>query len=432
MPRSTPFLTKKQIQSLPYSENMKAVGGLVYIRKKSEVSQSWIFQAKCKVCGKEHPIGLGSAFHVTIETARNLAAGLYQRVSLGECLQEKRRAEKFREKTLKSQAVTFEQAMNEALPVIYLEMKDKKKVQWENTLRKYALPYIGAKKVVEISRNDIKELLTQSCAKGDNFWESMTQTATKVRQRIERIIRISMVNHDLPISNPASLDNGLREMLANSEKLIAKNKKAHPKCPVHDAPALAARLLERGDNQSLCLYMVMVTAKRVSEVMNAKWDEIDLDRRLWIIPRERLEKSDREEPFYDPLPNQLIQILETLPSRAGGELLFPNKNGAVFKDSSLSSRYPAEFDGVPHGLRKTFGTWRKDFTDYPADLGEVQLTHHQGALEETYHESSAVHRRREMMQTYANFLESGVTEPVNLERIDSVIDRGPGEEAQRL
>ena len=420
MPRSTPILTKKQIQSLPFSNNMKAVGGLVYLRKKSPDSQSWVFQAKCKACRKEHPIGLGSAFHVTVETARKLAAELYQRVTLGECLQATRAAEKVRNKALLKQAITFEQAMTEALPIIYQEMKDRKKAQWENTLKKYALPYIGAKKVAEIGRDDIIELLTQSCDKGDNFWENMTQTATKVRQRIERIIRICIVNHDLAISNPASWDNGLRELLANPEKLIAKNKRAHPKCPVADAPAMARKLLERGDNQSLCLYMVMVTAKRVSEVMLARWEEVDLDRRLWIIPRERLEKSDRDEPFYDPLPDQLIEILTTLPTRSAGGLLFVNKNGGPFKDSSLSSRYPREFEGVPHGLRKTFGTWRKDFTDYPADLGEVQLTHHQGALEETYHESSAVHRRREMMQTYANFLEFGVTEPVSLERIDSV------------
>lgn len=420
MPRPTQVLTKKQIEGLPFSKNMKAVGGLVYIRKKSPVSQSWVFQAKCRACGKEHPIGLGSVFHVTVETARRKASELYQRVVLGECFQQTKLNSVAKRKALQRQAVTFGQAMEEALPVVYLEMKDKKKVQWENTLRKYALPYIGNKKVVEISRNDIKELLTQSCDKGNNFWENMTQTATKVRQRIERVIRICMVNHNLSISNPASMDSGLREMLAKPEKLIAKNKKAHPKCPVADAPKLARRLLERADNQSLCLYMVMVTAKRVSEVMQARWDEIDLDRRLWMIPRERLEKSDREEPFYDPLPHQLIQTLESLPSRSTGGLLFPNKNGDAFKDSSLASRYPSEFEGVPHGLRKTFGTWRKDFTDYPADLGEVQLTHHQGALEETYHESSAVHRRREMMQTYANFLESGLTIPVKLERIDLV------------
>ena len=164
----------------------------------------------------------------------------------------------------------------------------------------------------------------------------------------------------------------------------------------------------------------MLTAKRVGEVMRARWTEIDLDRKLWIIPPERLGKNDRDEPFYDPLADQLIDVLKSLPTSGSGGLIFPNKNGDVLKDSSLSSRYPNGIEGVPHGLRKTFGTWRKDFTDYPIDLGEVQLTHHQGALEETYHESSAVHRRREMIQTYANFLETGKTKPVKLKRIDKI------------
>jgi len=422
MPKQTQILSKKQIYDLPYSQNLKAVGGLVYIRKISAQSQSWVFKAKCKVCAAEHAVGLGSVFHVTIETARKQSSDLYQRVVLGECLQQTGRNEKLRKKNLQKHAVTFEQAMNEALPQIISELKsDKKKdPSWQNTLEKWAIPYIGNKKVAEITRHDIKELLTQPCTKGDNFWEDMTQTATRVRQRIERIITICIVNHDLDIRNPAAMQSGLKEMLAKPMKLINRNKKSHPKCPVSDAPELARRFLERGDSKSLCLYMLMVTAKRVGEVMRARWPEIDIDRKLWVIPPERLGKNDRVEPFYDPLPEQLIDVLKTLPTFGSDGLLFPNRYGNVLKDSSLSARYPSDIEGVPHGLRKTFGTWRKDFTVFAADLGEVQLTHHQGALEETYHESSMVHRRREMMQTYANFLTTGKTKPVKLRRIDQI------------
>jgi len=420
MPRPTPILTKKQIQSLPFSDSLKAVGARVYIRKISVESQSWVYKSKCKVCAKEHVLGLGSAFHITIETARRLASDLDQRVALGECLQQTSAEQKFRKATLKRNAVTFKQAMDEALPVIYVTMKDRKKGQWESTLAKYALPFIGDKKVSEITRDDILELLTQSCDKGDNFWEDMTQTATKVRQRIETVIKHCIHNHRLDISNPAKMADGLDLLLAKPMPLIKKNKKAHPKCPVPDAPELARRLRERGDIKSLCLYMIMVTAKRVGEVMQARWAEIDLDRKLWIIPPERLGKNDRDEPFYDPLADQLVEVLKNLPTYGSDGLIFPNKNGDVLKDSSLSSRYPLDIEGVPHGLRRTFGTWRKDFTDYSFDLGEVQLTHHQGALEETYHETSAVHRRREMIQTYANFLDTGETKSVKLERIDKI------------
>ena len=420
MPKPTPVLTKKQIQALPFSNSVKAVGARVYIRKISADSQSWVYKSKCKVCAKEHVVGLGSAFHITIETARKLASDLDQRVALGECLQQTRAAEKARKVALKRNAVTFKQAMDEALPVIYAGMKDRKKVQWENTLTKYALPFIGEKKVSEITRDDVLELLIQPCAKGDNFWEDMTQTATKVRQRIETVMKHCIVNHRLGISNPAKMADGLDLLLAKPMPLIRKNKKPRPKCPVPDAPELARRLKERGDTKSLCLYMIMVTAKRVTEVMEAKWEEIDLDRKLWIIPPDRLNKSERDEPFYDPLADQLIDVLKSLPTYGSDGLVFPNRNGDVLKDSSLSSRYPDDIEGVPHGLRRTFGTWRKDFTDYPSDLGEVQLTHHQGALEETYHESSAVHRRREMIQTYANFLDTGRTKSVKLKRIDKV------------
>ena len=399
---------------------MKAVGGLVYIRKKSSESQQWIFQAKCKACGKEHPVGLGSALHVTLETARTNASDLYQRVASGECLQQARKDDKARKAKLLKHSVTFQQAMDEALPLVYAEMKDKKKLQWENTLNKWVVPHIGNKKVAEITRTDIKELLTQPCPKGENFWVDMTQTATKVRQRIERIITIAIVTHDLSLSNPASMAGGLREMLAKPGPLIAKNKTPHPKCPVDDAPKLARKLLERGDTKSLCLYMIMLTGKRVSEVTKANWSEIDFKRKLWLIPAERLEKSYRDEPFYDPLSNQLIAMLRALPSFGSDGLLFPNRNGDPLKDSSLATRYPKDIEGVPHGLRTTFGTWRKDFTNYPMQLSEVQLTHSQGALEETYHQSSAVHRRREMMQTYADFLETGEVKQVYLERNDEI------------
>lgn len=163
-----------------------------------------------------------------------------------------------------------------------------------------------------------------------------------------------------------------------------------------------------------------LTAARSGEVRGATWDEIDLDRGLWVIPAARM-KMKREHRV--PLPQVAVDVLKAVPKLKDNPLVFPAVRGGMLSDMTLSATMrriheAATIAGgkgyvdrvnkrpaVPHGLRSTFRDWVAERTNYPSEMAEVALAHRiSNAVEAAYRRGDMVEKRRQMMADWSVFL----------------------------
>ena len=174
----------------------------------------------------------------------------------------------------------------------------KHRQQWRNTLRDYAYPVIGSLTIEEVNTPLVLEIL-------DPIWRAKTETATRVRQRIEKILDGATVEDLFDKPNPARWKGHLSHLLPNPNKL--RTVKHQPSMPYQDVPAFVADLRQREALSARLLEFVILTACRQSEARLAIDDEIDRVNRIWTIPASRM-KSNREHRV--PLTNRMLEIID--------------------------------------------------------------------------------------------------------------------------
>ena len=159
---------------------------------------------------------------------------------------------------------------------------------------------------------------------------------------------------------------------------------------------------EEGSAFGAWLFMVL-TAARPSEALEARWAEVDFDRRLWTLPAERM-KSAKQHVV--PLSIAALAVLDRQQRVRTGDAMFPGGSGSPLSYASFATA-PAKA-GInactPHGWRSCFRDWCGDIGDVPRDLAEAALAHSLNATEGAYRRMTAVERRREVMTRYADWL----------------------------
>jgi len=250
------------------------------------------------------------------------------------------------------------------------------------------------------------------------IWTDKTETASRLRGRIEAVLSWATVAGHRTGDNPARWAGNLKELLPAPSK-VAKEEN-QPALTLDDAPRWFAALQTREGFGARALEFLTLTATRSQEIRGAVWDEIDLDKALWIIPAARM-KMDREHRI--PLSGAAVTLLQALARLADNPLLFPAARGGQLSDMTLSaamkrmhetdiaaggagfvdraSKRPA----VPHGLRSTFRDWVAERTTYPGDMAEVALAHRiSNAVEASYRRGDMIEKRRKMMADWAMYL----------------------------
>lgn len=249
------------------------------------------------------------------------------------------------------------------------------------------------------------------------IWQTKTETASRLRGRIEAVLSWATVSGHRTGDNPARWAGNLKELLPAASK-VAK-KRNHPALQLDDAPRWFAAICQRDGMGARALEFTALTAVRSQEVRGALWDEIDLETGMWVIPAIRM-KKEREHRV--PLSSRALTIIKVLPRFDGNPLIFPAPRGGEMSDMTLSaamkrlhaadlaeggsfvdrvSKRPA----VPHGLRSTFRDWVSERTHFPGDMAEVALAHTIGnAVEASYRRGDMVEKRRAMMSAWADFL----------------------------
>ena len=357
-------------------------------------AKKWVL--RFTIDGRRREMGLGSFPDVGLAEARERAARYRKQVKEGIDPIEARQTERGKTPTFTTCAARYIRAHRHGWK------SAKHARQWVSTLKTYAQPVIGKKKVDAIVTEDILKILSP-------IWTTKTETAKRVQSRIENILDYAAAHKYRDPMNPARWRGHLDKLLPKPTRV--KKVTHHPAMPYTEVPAFMAELADKGSVSSLALRFLILTATRTSEVLQAQWNEIDLEAAVWTVPAERM-KAQREHRV--PLPDAALNILEALPRVEGNPYLFPGtRHGRPLSNMALLKLMRTmgygvngeRGDYVPHGFRSSFRDWSGEVSNFPRDVAEMALAHViENKVEAAYRRGDLFAKRRRMMQAWADYL----------------------------
>ena len=378
-------------------EGWHSDGGNLYLFVRGD-SRGWVFRFVAPD-GKRRNMGLGSQHSVTLAEARKQAALLREQVKHPITPNDPLTArQEFRlaQKLARRKHMTFKNCALAYIEAHQAEWKNPKHAQqWGNTLATYAYPVLGDLPVAAVDDALVLKVLMP-------IWEEKTETATRLRGRIESVLDWATFNKFRQGENPARWKGHLDNSLAKPNK-VAKVKH-HAALPYMETGSFMADLRKREGLGAKALEFAILTAARSGEVRGATWDEIDLAGRLWIIPAHRM-KMEKEHRV--PLSDAAVELLKSLPRMDDGVLVFPSsKIGKPMSDMTLTAvlRRMERSDLTVHGFRSTFRDWAAEHTNYPSDMAEMALAHSIGdKVEAAYRRGDMLKKRFLMMNDWARY-----------------------------
>jgi integrase len=270
--------------------------------------------------------------------------------------------------------------------------------QWKNTLDTYASPVIGKLPVSSVNTALVLRVL-------EPIWADKTETASRLRGRIERVLDWAKVQGYRTGENPALWRGHLENLLVKKSK-VAKVVH-HPALPWQDIGAFMRDLCAMQGGAALALQLIILCASRTSEVLNARWAEFDLDGALWIIPADRM-KAEKEHRV--PLSGTALAVLVKAKAEAlDSEFVFPGRKGSTLTNMACLAvlKRMGRADLTVHGFRSTFRDWCSESTDYPRDVAESALAHAIGdKVEAAYRRGDLMEKRRALMSDWAVYCET--------------------------
>ena len=423
MPKVAKELSALEVKRLAHpgrGRNVQfAVGGVagLVLQVTPTGARTWLLRVM--VGGRRREIGLGAFPEIPLAMARDRARGTKDEIRRGIDPVEERKAARAALVAARRRGLSFKDAVDRYLGAKESAFSnDKHRAQWRSTLATYAVPELGSMPVQDITVQDVLRVLHP-------IWETKTETASRLRGRIEAVLSWATVAGHRTGDNPARWAGNLKELLPAASKVAKQDN--HPALSLDDAAAWFADLRQRDGMGARALEFLALTAARSGEVRGAVWDEIDLERGLWTVPAARM-KMKREHRV--PLPPLAVDLLRGLPRAEGAALVFPAVRGGMLSDMTLSATMrrmheaarsalgadlPEDEGGyrdprnrrpaVPHGLRSTFRDWIAERTQYPGDMAEVALAHRiSNAVEASYRRGDMIEKRRQMMVDWADFL----------------------------
>lgn len=361
-------------------------------------AQSWLLRAR--IHGKRRELGLGSYPLVSLEEARSKARDARAVIAGGNDparLRDEAIAKARAELIVRDQ-FTFRRAAADYIERHRAGWKNAKHAgQWTTTLEQYAMPVIGDKVVWEITNLDVLRLL-------EPIWTTKTETASRVRNRIELVIASAMTRAGRSGDNPARWRGNLQTLLPAPTKVAVSEH--HNALPIREAPAFMARLRSTPGMAARALEFTILTATRTNEVLGATWQEIDLDTGIWVIPAARM-KAAREHRI--PLSAEALDCLKAgLPAGSvpHSAVVFPSRNGKPLSSMAmLAVLRRMKVDVTVHGFRSTFRDWIGEHTEFPREVAEAALAHRiADGTESAYARGDLFEKRRRMMAAWATFL----------------------------
>jgi integrase len=380
--------TSKRLSALDVKANSEpgryADGDGLYLNVAAGKSKSWVFLWMKN--GKRREMGLGSYPTISLVAARQRAEECRRQVAEGlDPIAERKR----------SAPVTFGEAADQFIASMASSFRNEKhRDQWKMTLGDAYCAELRKRPISDVSTEDVLHVLTP-------IWQSKSETASRIRGRVERVLDFATVKGWRSGENPARWRGHLKNALPARQKLARGH---HAAMPYAKVPAYVTRLQFADAMAARGLEFLILTASRSGEVLGAKWPEFDLEEAVWTVPAERM-KAGKEHRV--PLSPRAVAIVKDLREAKVNDYVFPGEK----KDRPLSGMAFAMLmrrmkvgQYTAHGFRSAFRDWAGDETSYPRELAEAALAHRVGdATEQAYRRSDALGRRRKLMVAWADY-----------------------------
>ena len=363
-----------------------ADGNCLYLTVSESGSKSWLL--RIVVRGRRRDMGLGSIDLVSLEEARDLARQYRRIARSGGDPQLDRQA-------LRGQLISFREA---AVQVHELDVpswgNDKHASQWLSSLEIHVFPIIGSMPVSQITSAVVLKVLAP-------IWIEKPDTAKKIRRRLRMLIKWAQAQGYFTGNDPVDLaEQALPKVKASGAQFKSVS--------YDDLPEIIDRFQDSSVSLAtrLALGFLILTASRTTEVLEAHWSEIDLDKKLWVISANRMKASPHHEV---PLTERTIEILQAATKlKLDNGLMVPSSlNGKAMSNNTLRVALQKRLgvDATVHGMRSAFKDWAAETTTYPNEVSEMALAHSIGSkVEAAYRRGNLLTKRRQMMADWDAYL----------------------------
>ena len=387
-------LNVKQIEALTEPRTYR-VSKSLYLQIGPTGTKAWLFRYTKD--GRAHGMGLGPLDLVTLAEARDRTLTCRKLLLDGIDPLEERRGKRLQTRLAAAGKITFHSCAERYIDAHAAGWRNRKhRQQWTNTLTTYAYPAIGDLPVGAIDTGLIMKII-------EPIWQTKTETASRLRGRIESILDWAKARHYRTGENPARWRGHLDQLLAARSKVAPTNH--HAALSYAELPAFMTQLRQHSGAAARCLEFTILTAARSGEARGARWSEFDLDAHTWTVPAERTKAG---KAHTVPLSEHARTILAGLPR--SGDYLFENgRAGKPMGGTTLTLmlREMNRGDIKVHGFRSTFRDWAAEQTHHQNHVVEMALAHAIGdKVEAAYRRGDLLAKRRELMQDWARYCAS--------------------------
>jgi integrase len=390
------MLTAKKVERVKAPGRYHDGHGL-YLQVVNAANKSW--GLRYERSGAERWMGLGPTHTVTLKEARE--RGRAARLLLLDGIDpiDHRRAERAKLAAAKAKALTFREAAQRYFDQHEGKWRNAKhRQQFLSTLRDYAFPVLGGMAVADIDTPSVLRAV-------EPIWLTKTETASRVRGRIESVLDWAGVRGYRHGDNPARWKGHLAEVLP-ARGQVAKPVH-HAALPYREVPVFMAALREREGTAARALEFAILTAARTGEVIGAQSGEIDFEDKTWTVPAGRM-KGGREHRV--PLSERAIELLRNLPTENSNDRIFIGpRAGSGLSNMALTAvlRRMGRGDVTTHGFRSTFRDWAAERTNYPNHIVEMALAHAVGdKVEAAYRRGDLLAKRRQLAEAWSKYCTS--------------------------
>lgn len=397
MARQVNRLTSKFVEAAD-KRGYYADGDGLYLQVTKAGNKSWVF--RFSLDKRKREMGLGSYPAMSLKGAREKAREGRTLVVNGiDPIDQKKRDTAERQQNRKG-LKTFKECAQDYIRQKQGEWSNAKhEKQWSSTFSTYVYGVFGQLPVSMIDTKHVLEAL-------EPIWVSKTETATRVRQRIEAVLDAAKVKGLRTGENPARWKGHLDKILAKPTKL--KKVRHHPALPYQELGAFMHDLCERENVAAKGLAFLVLTAARTGEVIGATFDEIDIDNAVWTIPADRMKARKEHRVPLSPQALEIVKAMKDSRKDKTNMFVFPGLRGGGLSNMAFLQqlKHMNRDDLTAHGFQSTFRDWAAEQTAYPSDVVEMALAHAiSNQTEAAYRRGDLFDKRRRLMDDWACYCE---------------------------
>jgi integrase len=372
-------------------------GGGLFLQVSERGTKSWVFRFKKD--GRLRVMGLGPVHTIGLAEARERARECRRLRLDGIDPIEVRRSRQVATRLEEARAMTFTQCAAAYIVAHRAGWRNAKHAaQWSATLAAYVDPVLGNLAVQSVDIALVLRVL-------EPIWTTKPETASRVRGRIENVLDWATARGYRAGENPARWRGHLENLLPKRSKV--RRVEHHAALPYPEIGPFMVELHQQEGIAARALEFTILTASRTGEVIEARWNEINIAEKLWVVPGARM-KAGKEHRV--PLSRRAMVIVNEMFAIRSGDYVFPGaKAGRALSNMAflMLLRRMSRGDLTTHGFRSSFRDWAAEVTAFPAEVAEMALAHTVSSkVEAAYRRGDLLEKRRQLAEAWAAYVDS--------------------------